>query len=538
MASTTPDLRSQPIALGGIWAVTLVGIGALLTAGVSPIPTVLGLLAGIALTGIITFAAARSPGGRLIASGLTVIAGVLVVGTVGAAVVTSRGSDGMLIAVLVAFLCILVGWGASGVATGALSRASERSAVGILLATILPILAYAILLSPWTLALLDEEVGGTADGALGAGVGDVTGMGDDVSAIVVLVVSVIVLLGSIIVTVPRLTILSLLPTTAREPLQDGLARLRDWSMAAITIGVLSTVVGMGAWVGLEILREARPEAAEQVMSVIEVMIDIAVTLGESSTVMWLLLGVAGIFWAGLLASLIPAIPRLRHHSLARWVPPIAGGVTIAAVVHVMYPRLFHRQIEPALAGVHSDHPVVPEALVRTGITGGELLELLTPPGGNAIGAAVVLVLILTVLIVIVGVWMASALGIIRERGNAGSVAGGALITAALLVGLEGAALLTISVPVVAGIVIWDLTRYAEGVVEELGRPGVTVIPILAHGLASLAVGGVLVGGAMAVANQPPIVDLAVVVPAVVLLLVAIASSFAALKHRSHRLATR
>ena len=537
-----PSLTNQPIALVLIWilatggAVTvIVGSGRLLEGG-------LALTAGIGLAILLQLANSQSPGGRATASVVTIIIGVVLTGAIGLTAITGVLTGELIIPLTITTALVLTAWGATGAATTGLDPEATRDALKVLIVTAFPISVYLIVLIQ-SIEELSPDDNDTEPVLAALPTDQLTELielfiapdADMIGALSLGVLLVAVLL-TISYTVPRLTILSLLSQSHREPIERGLERFRTYCNHAIVYGFFALIVGGAAIIVLAVLRLNFPEWEEDIQSLSAQAEAFLFAVGGNEELRWLLLVIAGLFWGAWVLSAIPAVPRIRHHPLVAWIPTAIGGFGVVIGIHFGYPPLFARHIDPQLQEYHAAEHLDHELLQGTRITVEELTLILSPPIGQSVVAAAVITMLAIVVLFIASITLLKKVGVIRERGATGSIAGSALIAAALVLGIDGANVFTIGIPLVLGIAIWDLTRYADGLVDELGAAPTTVAPILIHSVATIVVGVLLLGLVIIIEHRPIEIEPALTAPVVGLLAFAIVVFFVALNMRSRRLA--
>ena len=537
-----PSLTHQPLALVLIWILAASGAAAIIVRSGRLLEGGLAITAGIGLAILLQLANSQSPGGRATASVVTIITGVVLTGAIGLTAITGVLTGEFIIPLFITTALVLTAWGASGAATTGLDPQASRDALKVLVVTAFPISVYLIVLIQSIEELSPDD--NDTEPVLAALPTDqlaeliellIAPEADMIGALTLGVLLVAVLL-TISYTVPRLTILSLLSQSHREPIERGLDQLRTYCNHVIVHGFVALVVGGVSIIGLAVIRLNFPEWEEDIESFIAAAEAMLFALGGSAELRWLLLVIAGLFWGAWVLSVIPAVPRIRHHPLVAWIPTAIGGFGVIIGIHFGYPALFERRIDPQLqeyvAAEHHDH----ELLEGTRLTVEELTMILSPPIGQSVVAASMIIMLAIVLLFIGSITLLKKVGVIRERGGTGSIAGSALIGAALVLGVDGASIFTIGIPLVLGIAIWDLTRYADGLVDELGAAPTTVAPILIHGVATIVVGLLLLGFVILIEKRPIEIEPALTAPVVGLLAIAIVMFFVALNIHSRRLA--
>ena len=540
---TRLPLTTQPIALAFIWLCAICGAIAVILGSGLVLEGVLAVAAGVSLAILLHLANSSSPGGRAAGSILTIVVGIFLTGAIGLAIVTGILAEELLSPLGITIALILTAWGAAGAATTGLAPAATRDALYMLMITAVPVALYLIYLVQTVDDFQPDETESIsrADSVPIDYVGDVVELLISPDADFVGVLSFFVLVFAVLLTIwytaPRLTIFSLLHRSKRVPIESSLNTLRAYSNLAIVYGVFTILVGGAAFIAITFVRLSIPELQTDIDSLLDQVEGILFAVGGSDELRWLMLSVAGIFWLGWAVSSIPAVPRIRHHPLVDWFPTIIGGFGVVVAIHAGYPVLYERIIEPELQQSDSGHYIELGFLPGEFITVEELSFILDPPIGQSVAAVAIIVILGLVFCFIATITLLKRVGIIRDRGATGSIAGSALIGASLFMGIDGASVLLIGVPLVFGIAIWDLTRFADSLVSELGSAPTTVAPILVHGTSTIVVGMVLLSLVIIIEYRPIEIEPALTAPVIGLLALGLVLYFIALKQRSNRMAS-
>lgn len=537
-----PPLTNQPIALGLIWLLAICGAVAVILASGLISEGALAITAGTSLALLLHLANSTSPGGRAAASIGTIVVGVFLTGAIGLAAVAGFLAGELFVTLAITIALVLTAWSGAGAATTGLDSAATRDALRVLIVTAVPIAPYLVILIH-TMEGLGREGNDSAPVAAGM-LTDRFGelievlISPDANLIGALSLGLLVLavLVTIAYTVPRLTILSLFGQSNREPIETAFERLRKYCIDAIVYGVFALLVAGVVFIVIAVIRLNFPAWQDDLDSVIDLVAEILFAVGGSEELRWLLLIIAAVFWAGWLLSAIPAVSRMRHHPLGEWSSTAIGGLGVIVGIHFGYPALFDRLIEPGLHEYGRAHHLEPEFPHGEVISVEDLTILLSPPVGQAAAAAAIIAILALVFLFIATITLLKRVGVIRERGATGSIAGSALIGAALVLGIDGASVLAIGVLLVLGIAIWDLTRYADGLLDELGSAPTAVAPILVHGVGTVVMGVLLLALVVGIEYRPIEIEPALRTPVAGLLAIALVLFFIALNLRSKRLA--
>ena len=525
-------LLHQPVALGLIWTVAaLGGLVLLLVSGVG-LAGLLGLGAGICLTLITSLTSSHSPGGQALASIIAVSTGALLVGALGLVFLATGLTWSLLTMLGIVSACVFLGFGASATAADSLDFSSTGRSSILVFLTVLPLLIYGLLQTPSLIRHFDETAGDEPwfeSSMITDPVRDALFSPEpDLQAMGIFILLLIVLGFTLSYTLPRLSITEVLHDETQERVDATLAVIHTWSQRVVLAGILLfSVLGVGGHIFLI--------EAGATFAYADLLISFSLMLQESAAIVGLriiLLVMLVLLWGAYAVSGIPAIPRLRHNRIIQTLPTLAGGLLVVGAIHVSYDTIYTRYILPPLQERDPDEPLLEEGMIDFAPTFGDLTLILAEPTGRVIATLGVVVLLLSVFAVLVAVSILEAMEFISEGGDPGGVAGAALAGGGLFLGIEGYSILYVGMPVLAGIIVWDVTRYAQGIVTELGQTNVTVAPVLAHAFSTIVLGLVFLGAIVLLQQQTMTLDPAdFSIAVLVLLVIGVIFTFAALKRR-------
>lgn len=518
---------SAPVTAVATILATVVGVG-VLAVGVGLLaPGVVAVVGGCLLTGTVTAAKRRTPGGRALGSVLTVAAAVAITAAVGLAMAAGPPSVDAAHRAGVVLSIALAAFGATATLTGAIGDGAVRSAVPIAVTTALPLWLVAAV-ATWVargswLAWRDRLPGFDA----GRAVDPLLAPDGAVVAVVGFVAALVALLWTVSLVLPRLPIVQLLPRDRRREARERIARTTD---ATTRYGFVVLVLGLVVATLLALEGEIGVPAVEDAAALLE---SILVPVAASPAIRaGLLAGIAALV-ALYALSRLPGVYRLRHSSTVAWLPILAGGVLAAAVVVVGYPVVFDRLLDPELAAVEAEGSLVPVP-GGPGLGARELRMALAPPDGIAVAAVAATGAIVLVVALALAVWLLGALALLPDRAAPGSLAAGALVAGSVFAAVTGAGTLVVALPVACAIVAWDGALYGVSITEELGRDAPARRPALVHVTGTALVGAVSVALALGLTALAASFTVRTGVTIVASLTVALLAVWIALKRRAVR----
>lgn len=536
---SSQSLLRQPVALGVIWLVSALGAGLLILDGSLGLAGILGIAAGGCLTAITRLTASRTPGGKALASLVAVTAGALLIGALAIIVLGTGVAWRLVVQGGLLGACVFLGFGASAAASGPIDFSSTGRSSLLVLLTVLPPIVYGLAHVPTIVRHLDETAG-EEPWFERASITDpimshVFAPDPGPQALAVFIFLFIGLAFSLSYVIPRLTILDLLQRSTQEAAADVLTLVQRWGHRIVLVVILVfSVFGIGGHFGTVETRSTFVYADELQMTSL-LLQDIAASVGLRIFI----IAILAFLWAGFALSVIPAIPRLRHNMVVQELPTLVGGVVVVLAIHLAYRPLYSRFIEPALLDRHPAEPIIELGAAGGVPSVGDITPILAPPIGRAMAAAGVTVLLLSVLALLIAISVLEAMEFISDGGDPGGVAGAAFVGGGLLLGISGSSLLVVGLLVLTGIIVWDITRYAEGVVTELGRTTVTVAPVLTHAVSTILLGLVFLVGIVLLSPRISAIDPAEFSTIVIgLFVLGALFAFAALKRRASRVSSR
>ncbi|MCU4926625.1 hypothetical protein OB905_11635 [Halobacteria archaeon AArc-dxtr1] len=525
----TAETVSAPATVVGTVLATAVGAIVLAVGTDVLLPGVVAALAGSLLTGTVSAANRRTPGGRAIASVLTVLAAVAATAAGAIAVVGGPTSIAVGYRLGVVAAIGLAAFGATATVTGAIGDGAVRAAIPIAVATAVPIAIVGAVHTDPARSVWGER-GGDAD-AVNVGIvselalsptGSVTAMATFVG-LVVWALWVVAAVG------PRLPIPQLLARDRREPARRQIERV---STAATRYGFLVFLFGSGATIAIAVSDGIEVEAAAQAVATLETLL---LPVATSTGLRIVLLAGIAVMAVLFVLSWLPGLRRLRHSRLLAWLPAFTGGAVVASLLIVGYPMLFERVLRPELEGTTEQTVAVP----GTGVVPvADVQAVLAPPSGIAIASVATVAVVGLVVTLLVGVWGIGALALLPDRAAPGSFGAAALVLGAIVAAVGGAGTLVVAIPVACAMVSWDAALYGVSITEELGRDGSARRPAIVHITGTAVVAGTGVGVALGLLALTETVVVQPRLTALGALIVALIAVWIALKRRALRVGRR
>lgn len=482
---------SAPVTAIATIVATAVGVLVLGIGAGALLPGVVAAVAGCLLTGLVTAANRRTPGGRALGGVLTVLAAVALTGAIALSALEGGQSIALAARVAVVVTIALAAFGATATVTGAIGDGAVRAAVPIAVATSIPIAVVSALYTEALRSIWLERDGGGVDPT--PVTDPLLAPQPGTGAVVTLALVLAGTLWLVSVVVPRLPIPDLVPRDRREDAHDRIAAIRSAArrsgLAALSVGLATAGTIAVADSVVERLEdtERADSYAPHVETALAVLESAAIALASTPTIRLALFAIV-VALCGLYAvSRLPVLGRLRHSRLLPWLPVFAGGVIVALVLIVAYPPVFDSVLRPAL--------------VDLGFASGaggleEPASLLTPPNGVAVAAVATTAVVGLVTTLLGGVWLTGAVALLPDRAAPGALGAAALVLGSIFVALAGASAILIVVPVACAIVAWDAATYGVAITDELSRDAPVRRPALVHVTGTAVVAAVSVALAL------------------------------------------
>ncbi|ARS89803.1 hypothetical protein B1756_08655 [Natrarchaeobaculum aegyptiacum] len=506
---------------------TVVGVTVLAIGADALLPGIVAAVAGCLLTGLVTAANRRTPGGRAVGGVLTVLAAVSLTGAIGLAALEGGEPFALIARSAVVVTIALAAFGATATVTGAIGDGAVRAAIPIAVATSIPI---AVVSALYTEALrsiwLERDVGGVdANTVTGPLLTPEPGTG-------ALVTFVLVLTGTlwlVSVVVSRLPIPDLVPRDRREDARERIAAIRSatrWSgLAALSFGLAIAATIAVADSIVETVEDHADSYASQVELALEGLESLSIALAATPALRLPLVAIVATFVVLYAVSRLPILHRVRHSRLLPWLPVFTGGAIVALVLIAAYPPVFESMLRPALADLGF-------ASREDGLE--EPASLLAPPNGVAVAAVATTAVVGLVTGVLGSIWLTGAVALLPDRAAPGALGAGALVLGSVFVALGGATTLVIVLPVACAIVAWDAASYGVAITDELARDAPVRRPALVHVTGTAVVAAVSVAFVLGLRVAAQAVTVQTGITIVLSLTVALLAVWIVLKRRAVR----